>query len=90
MIHVANEKYLDQIMDIKNTSFTSPWNRQQLLDDLMSQINAENWIYVKKKRVVGYIFGWSEHHPWEGGVEKFVQGDPIHRSPFYRLPEHVL
>ena len=58
MIHPANERHLDEILDIEKMVFTHPWSREKLKSDLILNYNTENWIFLKDEQVVGYLFGW--------------------------------
>ena len=58
MIHPANERHLDEILDIEKMVFTHPWSREKLKSDLILNFNTENWVFLKDEQVVGYLFGW--------------------------------
>ena len=58
MIHPANERHLDEILDIEKMVFTHPWFREKLKSDLILNFNTENWVFLKDEQVVGYLFGW--------------------------------
>ena len=57
MIKIANETHLNEILDIEKLVFIKPWSRKQLKNDLTLRTNAENWVYLKDKKVAGYILG---------------------------------
>ena len=58
MIQLANEKHLDEIYNIEKMVFTKPWTQENIKRDLTLITNTENWVYLKYKKVIGYIFGW--------------------------------
>ena len=57
--------HLKGIVNIENKSFDKPWSAIQIKNDIKSEIDSENWVYIMDKWVVGYIFGWiimDEYH----------------------------
>ena len=65
MIISAELHHLDEIITIENSAFNKPWTRNQIKNDIQSDIDSENWVYVIDKLIAGYIFGWiiqSEFH----------------------------
>ena len=42
MIHPANERHLDEVLDIEKMVFTHPWSREKLKSDLIL-----NFLYRK-------------------------------------------
>ena len=58
MIISAQLSHLDEIVAIENSSFEKPWSRNQIKDDIQTNINSENWVFTLDRKVVGYIFGW--------------------------------
>ena len=61
MIISAQLIHLDGIVSIENSSFNKPWTRKQIIDDILSELNSENWVYIMDALVVGYIFGCIIH-----------------------------
>ena len=57
MIVNASINHLNQIMYIENSSFQMPWSTKQIENDIKSKSKTENWVYIKKGKVLGYIFG---------------------------------
>ena len=57
MIQLASVKYLEKILEIEKMVFSHPWSRNQLKTDILSKDNVENWVYLDKGKVVGYILG---------------------------------
>ena len=58
MIHPANERHLDEVLDIEKMVFTHPWSREKLKSDIILNFNTENWVFLKDEQVVGYLFSW--------------------------------
>ena len=65
MIISADLHHLEEIVTIENYVFNQPWTRNQFMNDIKSNIDSENWIYIMDELVAGYIFGWiiqDEYH----------------------------
>ena len=65
MIIPAQLHHLDDIVSIEKSAFNKPWTKNQFMNDIQSELDSENWVYVIDKLVAGYIFGWiiqSEFH----------------------------
>ena len=58
MIFPAQLHHLDDIIFIEKSAFNQPWTKNQFMNDIQSELDSENWVYVIEKLVVGYIFGW--------------------------------
>ena len=58
MIVPAKLHHLEEIAGIENISFNKPWSKIQIQNDIQSEMDSENWVYLMDKLVVGYIFGW--------------------------------
>ena len=58
MIITAQLNHLDDIVSIEKSAFNKPWTKNQFMNDIQSELDSENWVYVIDKRVAGYIFGW--------------------------------
>ena len=58
MIVPAELQHLEEIITIENTAFNKPWTRNQIKDDIQSDMYSENWVYIMNELVAGYIFGW--------------------------------
>ena len=89
MIQVAQERHLDEILNIEKILFTHPWTREQLKSDLTLKTNAENWVFLENKYVVGYILGWiimNDYHLNNIAVQTDFQRRHIGRL----LIEHVI
>ena len=41
--------------------FNKPWRRNQIKNDIQSDISSENWVYIMDVLVAGYIFGCIIH-----------------------------
>ena len=50
--------HLEEIVTIENFVFNEPWTRDQIKNDIQTDLDSENWVYVIDGLVVGYIFGW--------------------------------
>ena len=53
--------HLEEIIAIENSAFNKPWTKNQIKNDIFSDIDSENWVYIMDELVVGYIFGWIIH-----------------------------
>ena len=61
MIIPANLHHLEEIIAIENTTFDKPWTKNQIKNDILSDLDSENWVYIMDELVTGYIFGWIIH-----------------------------
>ena len=61
MIKSAELHHLDEIITIENSAFNKPWTRNQIKNDILSDLDSENWVYIMDELVTGYIFGWIIH-----------------------------
>jgi len=50
--------HLDDIVSIEKSAFNKPWTKNQFMNDIQSELDSENWVYVINELVAGYIFGW--------------------------------
>ena len=88
MIELASVKYLEKILEIEKMVFSHPWSHNQLKIDILSKDNVENWVYLDKGKVVGYILGKiiiNEFHLNNIAVHKDFQSKHIGRS----MVEHI-
>ena len=58
MIIPAQLNHLDDIVSIEKSAFNKPWTKNQFMNDIQSELDSENWVYVINELVAGYIFGW--------------------------------
>ena len=58
MIIPAQLNHLDGIVSIEKSAFNQPWTKNQFMNDIQSELDSENWVYVINEFVAGYIFGW--------------------------------
>ena len=58
MIIPAELHHLEEIISIENSAFNKPWTRNQIKNDIQSDMDSENWVYILDDLVTGYIFGW--------------------------------
>ena len=58
MIIPAQLNHLDDIVSIEKSAFNKPWTKNQFMNDIQSELDSENWVYVIDEIVAGYIFGW--------------------------------
>ena len=58
MIIPAQLIHLDGIVSIETSAFNKPWTKNQFMNDIQSELDSENWVYVINELVAGYIFGW--------------------------------
>ena len=61
MIIPVQINHLEEIVTIEDSSFNKPWTRNQINNDIQSDINSENWVYLVDELLVGYIFGGIIH-----------------------------
>ena len=53
--------HLEEIIAIENSAFNKPWTKNQIKNDILSDLDSENWVYIMDELVAGYIFGWIIH-----------------------------
>ena len=53
--------HLEEIIAINNSAFNKPWTRNQIMNDIQSDTDSENWVYIMDELVAGYIFGGRIH-----------------------------
>ncbi len=53
--------HLEEIIAIENSAFNKPWTKNQIKNDILSDTDSENWVYIMDEMVIGYIFGWIIH-----------------------------
>ena len=53
--------HLEEIIAIENSAFNKPWTKNQIKNDILSDTDSENWVYIMDELVAGYIFGWIIH-----------------------------
>ena len=58
MIIPAQLHHLNDIIFIEKSAFNQPWTKNQFMNDIQSELDSENWVYVINELVAGYIFGW--------------------------------
>ena len=58
MIIPAQLHHLNDIIFIEKSAFNQPWTKNQFMNDIQSELDSENWVYVIDELVAGYIFGW--------------------------------
>ncbi len=61
MIVPAKLYHLEEIIAIENTAFNKPWTKNQIKNDILSDLDSENWVCIMDRLVAGYIFGWRIH-----------------------------
>ena len=57
MIVPAQLHHLNDIVRIENCIFNKPWTRNQIKNDIQSDRDSENWVFIMDELVAGYIFG---------------------------------
>lgn len=81
--------HLKEIAFIEKKSFSKPWSAGQIKNDILSEIDSENWVYITDERVLGYIFGWKlmdEYH-----INNFaVHPDYLRRKIGTQLIQHLI
>ena len=58
MLIRVDKDHLDDILLIEKESFKSPWSYKSFLNELNNRVSS-NWVYLKKTKVLGYVFGWN-------------------------------
>ena len=58
MIIPAKLHHLEEIIAIENSAFDKPWTKNQINNDIQSNMACENWVYLIDELVAGYILGW--------------------------------
>ena len=53
--------HLEEIIAIENSAFNIPWTKNQIKNDILSNTDSANWVYIMDEMVIGYIFGWIIH-----------------------------
>ena len=53
--------HLEEIIAIENSAFNIPWTKNQIKNDILSETDSENWVYIMDELVTGYIFGYIIH-----------------------------
>jgi len=61
LIVPAELQHLEEIITIENTAFNKPWTRNHIMNDIQSDTDSENWMYIIDELVARYIFGWIIH-----------------------------
>ena len=61
MIIPVELSHLEEIIAIENSAFNIPWTKNQIKNDILSNTDSENWVYIMDELVAGYIFGWIIH-----------------------------
>ena len=61
MIVPAKLYHLEEIIAIENSAFNKPWTKNQIKNDILSNTDSANWVYIMDEMVIGYIFGWIIH-----------------------------
>ena len=56
MIISAELQHLEEIIAIENSAFNKPWTKNQFKNDILSDTDYENWVYIMDELVAGYIF----------------------------------
>ena len=80
---------MDEIIEIENKSFPKPWTRKQIEDDLQSDVQSENWVYVENGLVLGYIFSWIIHN--ESHLHNIaVHPDHLRKKIGKKLIQHII
>ena len=57
----AELHHLEEIVGIEISAFNNPWTRNQIRNDIQSNTDSENWVYIMDEMVTGYVFGWIIH-----------------------------
>ena len=53
--------HLEEIIAIENSAFSKPWTKNQIKNDILSNTDSVNWVYIMDEMVAGYVFGWIIH-----------------------------
>ena len=89
MIIETTMDHLAEIVKIEQLVFNKPWTKLQLEQDIDTQLETKNYVYIFREKVVGYIFGWiiqDEYHLNNIAVHAKHQQKNIGKS----LIQHVI
>ena len=89
MIVLAQLHHLDEIVRIENSIFNKPWTRNQIRNDIQSNEDSENWVYIMDEMVIGYIFGWIIHDEFHLN-NIAVHPEYLRRSIGKALLQHII
>ena len=89
MIISAELQHLEEIFTIENTAFNKPWTRNQIINDIQSDSDSENWVYIMDELVAGYIFGGRIHDEFHLN-NIAVHPEYLRRSIGKNLIQHII
>ena len=90
MIEAMKLSDLDQILEIEQASFTTPWSRQSFLHEILENERAVYLVYRDAERIWGYIGMWvvmDEGHITNLAVHPTGRRRGVGRSLILRLEE---
>ena len=89
MIIPAQINHLEEIVAIENSSFNKPWTKNQIKNDILSDLDSENWVYIMDELVARYIFGWIIHDEFHLN-NIAVHPEYLRRSIGKELMRHII
>ena len=89
MIIPVQLHHLSDIISIENSAFNKPWTRNQIKDEIQSNLDSENWVYIMNELVAGYFFGWILHDEFHFN-NIAVHPEYIRRSIGKELIQHII
>ncbi len=81
--------HLEEIIAIENFAFNKPWTKNQFKNDILSDTDSENWVYIMDELVAGYIFGWIIHDEFHLN-NIAVHSEYLRRSIGKELIRHII
>ena len=80
---------INKIISIENSAFNKPWTKNQFKNDILSDTNSENWVYIMDELIAGYIFGWIIHDEFHLN-NIAVHPEYLRRSIGKNLIQHII
>ena len=81
--------HLEEIIAIENSAFNKPWTKNQIKNDILSDLDSENGVYIMDELVAGYIFGWIIHDEFHLNYIA-VQPEYLRRSIGKEIILHII
>ena len=81
--------HLEEIIAIEISAFNKPWTKNQIKNDILSDTDSENWVYIMDEMVTGYVFGWIIHDEFHLN-NIAVHPEYLRRSIGKALIQHII
>ena len=91
-IQKAKECHVNNIFVIENESYTNPWNKKHIVNDI-NHLHSLNYIYEENKELIGYLFGYlikNEYHLNKITVKESYRRKKIGKLLFYYCVNQLL